>query len=96
MMDRLNVKPEELKAIGQKIRSDGENFQNLLREIRNHNSNLQVSWKGEDADKYTQKIAEEAKVMDNLAESIDNIGLFLTQIAEAYEAAQEEAKNSIN
>lgn len=94
-MASLSVKPEELKSIGKTIRTDGENFSNLLREIKAHNSNLQASWKGEDADRYTQKIEEQAKVMDNLADAIDSVGLFLTQIAEAYEAAQQEAKDSL-
>lgn len=94
-MAQLQVSTGELKNVGQTIRTDGENFSALLRKIKAYNTNLQNAWKGEDADRYTMKIEEQAKVMDNLAEAIDNLGLFLVQIADAYEAAREEAKNSI-
>lgn len=95
-MASLNVSTGQLKSVGQTIRNDGENFLQLLKKIDQHNENLQTAWQGSDAEKYTSKIEEQSKVMNDLAEAIDSIGLFLVQISEAYESAREEAKNSIN
>lgn len=94
-MANLNVSTGELKNVGQTIRNDGENFTQLLKQIKQHNDNLQNAWKGEDAQKYTTKIEEQARIMNDLAEAIDNVGLFLIQISEAYEAARQEAKDSV-
>lgn len=94
-MANLNVSTGELKSVGQTIRNDGENFTNLLKQIKHHNDNLQNAWRGEDSQKYTAKIEEQAKIMNELAEAIDNVGLFLIQISEAYEAARQEAIDSI-
>lgn len=86
----LKIDYEETRRAGNNVQSNAADFKTLLGEISDLNGSLKQSWQGADADKYTQKIAEQAQIMNKLQASIDELGAYLVRVGDAYEKAMNE------
>lgn len=91
-MTSLNIDYAATRATGRSVQSNAGEFKSLLRNIQNLNNSLKNCWKGADADSYTNKIAEQAKVMDKLQKTIQEIGEYLVSVGDAYEKAMQDNK----
>lgn len=94
-MSTLKVNFENLRSVSEKVIQQKEQFTELLGRIENQNNNLRNAWEGTDATAYTQAVAEQAQVMNKLAETINEIGIFLQKVNTEYQKAQEANKNAI-
>ena len=88
----LNINYQETRNTGNQVKSQADQFGSLLGEIQSANDELKNCWKGADAQCYTQKIDEQAQVMKKLQATIDEIGVFLVKVGDAYEDAMESNK----
>lgn len=88
----LNINYQETRNTGNQVKSQADQFGSLLGEIQSANDELKNCWKGADAQSYTQKIDEQAQVMKKLQATIDEIGVFLVKVGDAYEDAMESNK----
>lgn len=88
----LNINYQETRNTGNQVKSQAEQFGSLLGEIQSANDELKNCWKGADAQSYTQKIDEQAQVMNKLKATIEEIGAFLVKVGDAYEDAMESNK----
>lgn len=86
----LKINYDDIKEAGNNVQSSAGEFKTLLGEISTLNENLKSAWQGVDADKYTQKISEQAQIMNQLQATIDEIGAYLLRVAVAYENAMKE------
>ncbi len=94
-MADLKINYEETKTVGNQVAQKGQEFQELLNNIKKYNSELQSYWEGSDASKYSNAVATQAQTMQKLAESINEIGTFLVKVGNAYEEASQQNANSI-
>lgn len=92
----LNVNYESLKSIGNSLISKSNEFDSLLSNINNINSEIAGVWAGTDSVKYSQSVESQAQVMRKLSSLIGDIGSFLIKVGNAYENASQENANSIN
>lgn len=90
----LRIDYQATRTTGTAVKSDVEEFKSLLNEIHSQNEELKTHWQGADADSYTSKITEQEQVMNKLGTTMDEIGDFLIQTANAYEQAMESNKVS--
>jgi len=90
MAMNLRIDFAETKGVGNQVKSYSDDFKRLLGDIKTQNENLKSHWQGGDADSYTNKITEQAQVMDKLQKSIEEIGNYLVKVSESYQKAQEE------
>ena len=88
----LKIDYQATRSTGNQVQSYSEEFNSLLNDIKGLNENLKSSWKGDDADSYTNEITEQAQVMDKLKSSLEEIGKYLVNVGDAYEKAMEENK----
>ena len=88
-MNDLKVNYSETVSVGNKVTTKGEEFAELLNKIKTANSELKSYWEGSDASKYTNAVAEQAETMQQLSETIDEIGAFLGKVGNAYREAME-------
>lgn len=89
-MTSLNINFKNTKDTGTAIQNYAGDFKKLLGEIQSLNDSLKNSWKGADATKYTNEITEQAQIMNKLQQTIDEVGLYLIQVGDAYQKAMEE------
>lgn len=83
----LRVNFEELDRLGTNVGYKGEAFQQLLDEIKSINTQLEGYWQGSDATKYTNAVNEQAKTMQDLADTINEISQFLIKAGKTYAEA---------
>jgi len=95
MVVDLRVNYEALNSVGNQVSAKGEEFNELLTKIKGINSELQSYWEGTDATKYTTAVNQQAEVMQKLANTINEIGVFLVRAGAAYQEACENNANSI-
>lgn len=95
-MDGLRINFAETTATGNQVSTKGGEFQELLNKIKSVNSELKSYWEGTDASKYSSAVEQQAQVMQELAETIDEIGTFLVKVGNAYQSASEDNANAIN
>ena len=91
----LRINYEETISTGNQIISKGGEFQDLLIRIKSTNSELQTYWEGSDASKYSTTVAQQAEQMQQLANTINEIGEFLVKVGKAYEEAAQNNANAI-
>ena len=89
-MTSLNIDYEKTRQTGTAIQNYAGDFKKLLGEIQSLNDSLKNCWKGADATEYTNKITEQAQIMNKLQQTIDEVGLYLIQVGDAYQKAMEE------
>lgn len=80
----LKINYQLTDEAGVNVSNRAQEFDSLLKDIKNINETLKSNWQGADADSYTKEITEQAQVMDKLQDSIEDIGNFLKQVAKAY------------
>lgn len=85
----LRVNYQETITTGNNVTSKGEEFNQLLTKVNTINNDLKTYWEGQDASKYSNAVAEQAQVMKQLQETIDEIGAFLVKAGNAYKEAME-------
>lgn len=96
MNDGLRINYSETKSVGNQVSTKASDFQELLNKIKTTNNELKGYWEGSDASKYSSAVEQQAQTMQELANVIDEIGRFLVQVGEAYQAATEDNANAIN
>lgn len=94
-MNGVRINYTEMETLSSNIAAKGEAFDTLLANIKRINSELKSCWEGADANKYTGSVDEQAVVMDDLANKIDDIALFLKNVSAAYQKATEENASAI-
>lgn len=85
----LNINYQETRNTGNNVITQSEEFSNLLSKINNINSQLKGYWQGADATKYSGAVEEQLQYMQQLKETIAEIGEFLIQVGNAYEEAMQ-------
>lgn len=85
----LNINYQETRNTGNNVITQSEEFSNLLSKINNINSQLKGYWQGQDATKYSGAVEEQLQYMQQLKETIAEIGEFLIQVGNAYEEAMQ-------
>ena len=91
----LRVNYAETVDTGNQVTSKGSEFHELLNKVKSINDKLKAYWEGGDAATYSAAVEEEAKTMDALAQTIDEIGGYLVKVGNAYEEAMEQNKSAI-
>lgn len=95
-MSDLKINYQEAKNLGNNISSKAEEFGSLLSKINAANDELKTYWQGSDAQKYADKVAEEAQVMNKLNTTLSDIGVFLVNVGNAYEKVSQDNQGAIN
>ena len=94
MLD-LKINYSETISVGNQVTEKGGEFQDLLNKVKNVNTELQTYWEGSDASKYSTSVAQQAEYMQQLTNTINEIGAFLVKVGQAYEEAAENNANAI-
>lgn len=92
----LNIDYKQVDDVSKAVLREGEEFASLLRSINTTNEALKGAWAGSDATKYTAAVEAQAKTMQQLLETINEIGAFLHQVSAAYEEACSNNSAAIN
>ena len=92
----LAINYEETRNVGNQLIAKADDFNNLLNNIDNINSQISESWTGNDAAKYFSTVGEQSQYMRQLAATISEIGNFLIRVSDAYQTASDNNANSIN
>lgn len=95
-MNDLKINFEQTRSVGNQVTAKGNDFSALLTKIKGINTNLQTYWEGSDASKYSTSVATQAEYMQQLANTINEIGDFLVKVGNAYEEAMNNNANAIN
>ena len=91
----LSIDYNQTRQLGNNILEKGNEFSEVLSKIISENDNLKNSWKGSDADKYTGAVAAEIENMKVLNKTINEMGEFLINAANAYERVNEANQSGI-
>lgn len=91
----LKVDYAAMRDLGNQVVEQAGEFQADLNNIKNVNSQLASYWEGSDASKYSTAVTEQAREMQKLSDLINDIGLFLIKIGEAYRQANEDNESGI-
>lgn len=96
MNDTLKAHFEEIRNVGNQIKSETESFAQLLAKIKETNDSTLQFWKGEASFRYSQAVTEQAKYMDELAKTLESVGTFIIVAANTLEETEQANANSIN
>lgn len=94
-MADLTINYSETITVGNSVAERGSEFQELLNRIKSVNSELKSYWEGSDASKYSTAVDEQAEYMQQLSDTIAEIGSFLVKVGNAYQEACENNANAI-
>jgi len=92
----LNINYDETRSIGNQLIAKAEEFNNMLRNVNNINSQLSSCWVGADANKYFATVNQQMQYMNQLSMTISEIGNYLIRVSNAYQNASNNNANSIN
>ena len=92
----LKINYEQTMSTGNQVTEKGSDFQNLLNKIKSINTELKTYWEGSDASKYSTSVETQAEYMQQLANTINEIGSFLVKVGQAYQEACENNSNAIH
>ena len=95
-MDGLKINYSETISVGNQVTEKGGEFQELLNKIKATNSELKTYWEGSDASKYSNAVEQQAEYMQQLTDTINEIGSFLVKVGQAYQEACKNNANAIN
>lgn len=96
MNSSLKINYSETMNVGKQVSNKGGEFEQLLSKIKTTNAELQGYWEGSDASKYTEAVGTQAQTMQELADTINEIGSFLVKVGQAYQEACENNASAIN
>lgn len=91
----LKINYSEIASLSKSVLADGEAFKDQLDSIKKTNSELETYWQGQDASKYTSAVETQAKEMQKLADTINEIGEFLKSVGDKYQAVMQENASAI-
>lgn len=91
----LNINYQETRNIGNQVQSKAAEFESLLTKIKNVNSQISQVWSGDDASKYYATVTEQMRIMEQLKRTIDEVGVFLVKVGNAYETAAQDNASAI-
>ena len=91
----LSIDYNQTRQLGNNILEKGNEFSEVLSKIISENDNLKNSWKGSDAEKYTNAVAAEIENIKILNKAINEMGEFLINAANAYERVNEANQSGI-
>lgn len=94
-MNDLNINFSETRSVGNQVTTKGGEFTTLLSKIKRINTDLQSYWEGSDASKYSASVATQSEYMQQLADTINEIGEFLVKVGNAYEEAMNNNADAI-
>lgn len=94
-MDGLKINYSETISVGNQVTEKGGEFQELLNKVKATNSELKTYWEGSDASKYSTSVEQQAEYMQQLTDTINEIGGFLVKVGQAYQEACENNANAI-
>lgn len=92
----LRINFEETIQTGNSVTAKGEEFTELLAKVRAINTELQTYWEGTDATKYSNAVAVQAEHMQKLANTINEMGMFLVKVGKTYKEVSEGNASAIN
>lgn len=95
-MDNLKINYSETISVGNQVTAKGGEFQELLNRVKATNSELKTYWEGSDSSKYSSSVEQQAEYMQQLTNTINEIGEFLVKVGQAYQEACENNANAIN
>ena len=95
-MDGLKINYSETISVGNQVTEKGGEFQELWNKVKATNSELKTYWEGSDASKYSTSVEQQAEYMQQLTDTINEIGGFLVKVGQAYQEACENNANAIN
>lgn len=91
----LNISFDETISLGNQVTEKGGTFQELLNKVKATNNELKSYWEGQDASKYSTAVEQQIEYMQQLSDTIAEIGEFLVKVGNAYKEAQETNSNGI-
>lgn len=91
----LKINYSETISVGNQVTEKGGEFQELLNRIKSVNTELQTYWEGSDASKYSTSVSQQAEYMQQLTNTINEIGEFLVKVGNAYREVSENNANAI-
>lgn len=94
-MADLRIDYAQTRTLGNNVTTKGEEFQSLLTKVKSANDSLKSYWEGSDSVKYANEVEAQAKTMDQLATTINEIGSFLIRVGDAYEKVSQENQANI-
>ena len=92
----LRIDYTQTRNLGNNVTSKGEEFNSLLIKVKTANESLKSYWEGSDSSKYANAVEEQARTMDQLATTINEIGSFLVRVGDAYEKVSQANQDAIN
>ena len=91
----LRIDYAQTRVLGNNITAKGEEFKSLLSKVKSANESLKSYWEGSDSSKYATAVETQARTMDQLAATIDEIGKFLVRVGDAYEKVSQSNQQAI-
>lgn len=91
----LKINFDELKSVSSVVGHKGEEMQELLTRINQINNELKSEWEGQDASKYSLAVEEQAKTVQKLINTINEISQFLSKASDTYRQVMEDNASGI-
>ncbi len=86
-MADLKIDYEKTRSVASAIKTNNSDFLVKLKIIRDTNNDLKADWEGTDASTYSTAVEEQIALVDQLSKAIEETGMFLERVANAYEEA---------
>lgn len=86
----LTVEPIQLRGIASAVSSRVSALRINLNLVAQKNGEIAGSWLGDDANAYTNTVAEQKDQITKVLDSLDSLSATMTSIANAYEETQNE------
>lgn len=91
---RINVKPEDLRNSGKKVKSLAEEFLKEVQNLYSESNGVIEHWKGSATDEFVTSVESYHDDMNNLGRAANNYGDFQIKSANIYEETQAGIANS--
>lgn len=92
----LSIDYAKTRALGNSIIEKGNDFTSILNKINTENDNLKNYWQGQDASKYIDAVSAEIENIRSLSRTIEEMGQYLIDAANAYEKVNESNMDGLN
>jgi len=85
---------EQLKKLGENVKSDAADYASEVRKMYMAVEELANKWKGADNQAYIQQVSSYKADIENLGKVVDNFGTFLIETAANLTRVQNEIKSA--
>lgn len=92
----LSINYDELEMVAKNLITKAGDFESLVKNIQNINSQISECWQGSDATKYLNAVSTQITYMYQLSTAISEIGNYLNRVSESYKSVAVNNSNSIN